>query len=53
MELEREIISTLKFKLASVPTVLEFLESYLTHDIFKDHKDAKLLMDVSKYLAYI
>ena len=53
MKLEREIVSTLKFKLASVPTVLEFLESYLTHDIFKDHRDAKLLMDVCKYLAYL
>ena len=53
MKLEREIVSTLKFKLASVPTILEFLESYLTHDIFKDHKEAKLLKDISKYLAYI
>ena len=53
MKLEREIVSTLKFKLASVPTILEFLESYLTHDLFKDHREAKLLMDVSKYMAYI
>ena len=53
LKLEREIVSTLNFKLASVPTILEFLESYLTHDLFKDHREAKTLMDVSKYLAYL
>ena len=53
LELEREIVSTLKFRLASVPTILEFLESYVTHELFKDHRESKMLMDMSKYLAYL
>jgi len=31
---EKELLGTLRFKLASVPTVLEFLERYLSHQYF-------------------
>ena len=34
LALERELLNTLKFKLAAVPTVFEFLERYLTDQYF-------------------
>ena len=53
LKLEREIVQTLGFRLSSVPTVLEFLESYLTHNYFKEHSEHKLLIAISKFIATI
>ena len=52
LAVERHILLTLEFKLASLPTILEFLERYLSHDYFKNYPiGAKKLALVSKYLA--
>ena len=53
-KVERHILLTLGFKLASLPTILEFLERYLSHDYFKEYPiGADKLVLVSKYLAYL
>ena len=50
---EKEILGTLCFKLASVPTVLEFLERYLTDQYFVAYPipGHKALKTMAKYLA--
>ena len=53
LKLEREIVQTLGFRMSSVPTVLEFLESYLSHSYFKNHSESKLLVTISKFIATI
>lgn len=46
---EKDILGTLKFKLAGVPTVLEFLERYLSHQYFKEYPIGT--RKLAKYLA--
>lgn len=51
---EKEILATLGFKMASVPTVLEFLERYLSHDYFMSYPGGvEPLKTVAKYLAFL
>ena len=53
LEQERDILHTLNFKMAAVPTVLEFLERYiLTHKYFKAYPLGKIIT-VAKYLAFL
>ena len=53
LEQEREILMTLSFKMAAVPTVMEFLDRYvLTHKYFKAYPLGKIIV-VAKYLAYL
>ena len=49
---EKEILNVLRFKLNAVPTVLEFVERYLSHEYFKAyiHGDQKLNL-AAKYMA--
>ena len=48
------MLGTLRFKLAGVPTVLEFLERYLTQPYFQDYSNGLInLTAISKYLAYL
>ena len=51
LDLEKEIVNTLKWRFSSVPTVLEFLESYVSNDRFKDHPDIGSIEILSKCLA--
>ena len=52
---ERHILSTLSFKMASVPTVLEFLERYLMDEYWVGHPGGGVdtLRLLSKYLAFL
>ena len=53
LELERDILSTLKFKMASIPSVFEWLERYiLSNKYFQEYPNGKILT-VAKYLAYL
>ena len=51
--MEQKITTTLKWRFSSVPTVLEFLSSYVTHEFFKDHKEASLIATISRCLAHL
>ena len=51
LDLEKEICTTLKWRFSSVPTVLEFLESYSSNNRFKDHPDLGSIQILSKCLA--
>ena len=45
-------MNTLRFKLNAVPTVLEFVERYLSHEYFKNYPiGVKKLTVAAKYLA--
>jgi len=48
---ERDIVMALGFKMSVLPTVFEFLETYLTSASFKDHPEAKFLNIMAVYLA--
>mmetsp|Transcript_33608 Transcript_33608/g.44317 ORF Transcript_33608/g.44317 Transcript_33608/m.44317 type:complete len:95 (-) Transcript_33608:483-767(-) len=54
---ERDILSTLRFRMAAVPTTLEFLERYLTKhgffDVYPYAGGQSMLLKVAKYLALI
>ena len=51
LSLEKDILRTLRFKMAAIPTVLEFLERYLSLPFFADYPRRDGLISVSKYLA--
>ena len=53
LEQERDILHTLNFKMAAIPTVLEFIERFvLSHAYFKAYPYGKIIT-VAKYFAYL
>ena len=52
-KMEKEIIAVLRFKMASVPTVLEFQETFLQSKVFRDHPEGDTFRNLARYLAFL
>lgn len=50
---ERELLTTLKWKLSSCPTSLEFLNAYLSHSYFSQLGELKEISEMAQFLTLI
>ena len=53
LDMEKQILQGLKFRLTGCPTSLEFIEIFLQNPYFKNHKHHKFIRDFSTYLSLL